>query len=602
MDTTNAKRSAAWWGLVALTLVGTWSWYRADAPAGAPATPAADLAALQATAPGADPDDILVDLRDDASDATVAAIERDLGIDLVLVSDQARDEQFYRAKVDPARQDALLAALGAHPAVEIAEPDAEMHVPPVEIVSFAEAGPSWEGFPDDPKYKFQWHLRQIGMPEAWKQQDGEGVVVAVLDTGVAYEQFGKYHLVEDLDGIPFEKPFDFVDNDAHANDGHGHGTHVTGTIAQRTHNGKGVAGVARAVKIMPLKVLGADGRGSVAGIADAIRYAADEGADVINMSLGGPFPSRIMKKAIEYAHAKGVVIVAAAGNESRSKVGYPAAYPGVIAVSATQYDESTTFYSNYGKDVDIAAPGGNTRVDQNGDGMPDGVLQNTIAIGDPTRSDYFGYMGTSMASPHVAGVAALVVAEGVTDPHEVERVLVETARRPAAKKYDRDRYGAGIVDAPAAIAKARAQAGDAQLASLAGGAARGGVALLLGLLIAGGVAAATRVRGVKLGPAYLGGVALATAGFAGLALLGLGANALVHSALIPLGLLSVGFGSPRLRAPLAGVAAGAAGWLAFAAASGLAVRWVPSLFGFDALWLALNALLCVGLARLAIRR
>ena len=164
---------------------------------------------------------------------------------------------------------------------------------------------------------------------------------------------------------------------------------------------------------MPLKVLGGNGSGSVAGIADAIRYAADHGAKVMNMSLGGAFPSRVLKKAVEYAHSKGVVVVCAAGNESRGKVGYPAAYPGAIAVSATRQDEAVTFYSNYGKDVDIAAPGGDVTDGRGNRNNPDGgVLQNTIVIGDPTKDGYFAFMGTSMASPHVAGVAATAIAPG----------------------------------------------------------------------------------------------------------------------------------------------------------------------------------------------
>jgi len=607
METTTSKRgrSPLVWLLLGLALLVLW-WFYQDEPdqrAQRAPLPTTDEPAVVG-APGADPDDILVDLRDDASDAQVAALERDLGIDLVLVSDESRDERFYRAHVDAAREGAILADLAHRPVVELAEPDSEMRIPAGEEAYAAPAADVLDaGYPNDPKYKYQWHLRQIGMPEAWKLEDGEGVIVAVLDTGVAYENYQRYHEVEDLEGVPYVDPFDFVDNDRHANDEHGHGTHVAGTIAQRTHNGKGVAGVARAVTIMPLKVLDAGGRGSVGGIADAIRYAADHGAKVINMSLGGPFPSRALKKACEYAHDQGVTIIAAAGNDGRGKVGYPAGYPGVVAVAATQFDESTTFYSNYGKDVDIAAPGGNTRVDQNGDGMPDGVLQNTIAIGDPTKSDYFTFMGTSMASPHAAGVAALVVAAGVTDPDQVEKVLEETARQPAAQKYDRDRYGAGIIDAPAAIRKARGEAAMVKTAALEERGGRGLVALMLGLLVAGAVASSTRERGVLLGRGYLAGVAAAVGGFTLLALFGFGADhALVQSALPPLVALALGFGSRKLRAPLAGAAAGAAGWLLLGMVAGTELRWLPSLFGFASVWLALNALACIGLAKVAIRR
>jgi serine protease len=592
------------WLFVLVAIVALWWYFRGDAQKDH--TRAIDADAIA----DMDPDDILVDLKDGASPD---AIEKTYGIDLVLVDNSgiAEKTSLYRAHVDPAQRDALLAELSKRSDVEIAEPDAELSLIPQPDFVMPEAEPTSPGFPNDPQYKYQWHMNQIGMPEAWKLADGNGVIVAVLDTGVGYGNKGKFHVLEDLEGITFVKPYNFVANNKDAYDDHAHGSHVTGTIAQVTNNGKGVTGVARNVRIMPLKVLSAGGSGSVGGIADAIRYAADNGAKVINMSLGGAFPSKVLKKAVEYAHAKGVTVVCAAGNDGRSKVGYPAAYPGSIAVSATQYDEDLTFYSNYGKDIDIAAPGGNTRVDQNGDGMMDGVLQNTIAVGDPTKEGYFGFMGTSMASPHVAGVAALVVGEGVTDPNAVEKVLKESARKPGnGKKYSADRYGAGIVDAPAAVKKARSQ--------------KGGLQFALGLLIAGAVAASARRKGlgVKVGWSYLAGVVVGASGLFFLPLVApelsslpgvytlthglpswdmslLGptghGNMLFFSALIPLALLAVGYGFPKARAPLAGLAVGIAAHLAVFAV-------VPAVFGIGTLWLVANAIICVGIARLALRR
>jgi serine protease len=607
------------WVLVLVAVVVLW-WFTRPPRDERIATPEPD--ALSASAEAlldVDPDDILLDLRDDVTGEVVAEIERAHGLDLELVSDQSRDERLYRAHVEPTRQAALIAALGRHPAVEIVEPDAFVQLSPIEpAAAIADTDIDWADYPNDPMYKFQWHMRQIGMPEAWKIADGDGVIVAVIDTGVAHASAGRFSVVPDLDGVPFVKPYNFVGNNDQAHDDHGHGTHVAGTIAQLTHNGIGVAGIGRKVKIMPLKVLSASGSGSVAAIADAIHYAADNGAKVINMSLGGRFPSHVLKKAVAYAHDKGVVVVCAAGNDGRGKVSYPAAYPGSFAVAATQFDETTTFYSNWGKEIDIAAPGGNTRVDQNNDGMPDGVVQNTIAIGDPTRNDYFPYMGTSMASPHIAGVAALVVGEGVTEPAAVEQILQETARKPAdGAKYEQTRYGAGIVDAPAAVRKARG--------------ANGAWQFLLGLLIAGGVASSVRRRGllaVALGPSYLVGVMMGASGLFFLPYLGasiealpLGdlltrglpswdlaifgpaghGNAVFFSALIPLALITGLYGVRRLRAPLAGLAAGVAGHLLFHTIVRLIdIQYVPNMF--DEMWLAINALACTGLGYLVLRR
>ena len=606
------------WLLVIVAIVVIWWYFRGNPDRGATAAEISTDRSAQLA--GTDPDDILVDLKDDATAGDRAALEQDLGIQLALVDATAESTQLYRAHVDPARRDAIVAALEQRAEVEIAEPDSEISLSPGEAELRAPLEePAQPGFPNDPLYIKQWHLRQIGMPAAWKLADGNGVIVAVLDTGVAYEDYKTFTLLPDLKGLEFVKPYDFVGNTKHANDDHGHGSHVTGTIAQMTNNGIGVAGVARNVKIMPLKVLSGSGSGSVAGIADAIRYAADNGAKVMNMSLGGAFPSKVLAKAVAYAHKKGVVVVCAAGNESRNRVGYPAAYPGAIAVSATQDDEAVTFYSNYGKDIDIAAPGGNTR-DKNGgrENTDGGVLQNTIEIGNPTKNGYYAFMGTSMASPHVAGVAALIVGEGVTDPDAVEKILKDSARKPTNQTYTSDKYGAGIMDAPAAILKARSATGGWQLA--------------LGLVMAGAVAASARRRGlgVKLGPSYLVGMVVGASGLFFLPYLApslssepvihalthglpswdmslLGAtshgHALFFSALVPLGLLAVGYGVPRARVPLAGLAVGVAAHLAFfAVVPMITVSYMPSVFGLGSIWLAVNAVVCLGLARLALRR
>ncbi|MEM7676310.1 MAG: S8 family serine peptidase, partial [Myxococcota bacterium] len=239
---------------------------------------------------------ILVDLQDDASGADELALERLIGgYDLRLNSVHADDERMFIADV-PAHQAAeIIARLRKDPRVEIAEPNAIYSlIEPTEL-SFDTSKKDKvqkaddidaQLAPNDPLWSRQWSFRMVNAAKAWGTSQGEGVVVAVIDTGVAYENYKGFQRVEDLGGTAFVPGYDFVRDTEHPNDDHGHGTHVAGTIAQTTNNGLGVAGIAPKAKIMPLKVLSRRGSGTAADIADAIRFAADEGAQVINMSLG----------------------------------------------------------------------------------------------------------------------------------------------------------------------------------------------------------------------------------------------------------------------------------------------------------------------------
>jgi serine protease len=534
--------------------------------------------------------EVVVDFRDDESHAKIAELGKQLGVVFSPASDYVDTDEIYTAETgDPA---ALIQTLRANPDVEAADFEAIYRLPEDSLAEDTmnagdDIGPDHKDFPNDPKYKLQWHLQQIHAKETWKSAQGEGVIVAVIDTGVAK--------VPDLANTQIVPGYNFVNNTADATDDHGHGTHVAGTIAQSTHNGVGVAGVAFGAKIMPIKVLSARGSGSVSGIAEGIRWAADHGAKVINMSLGGPMASSVLSKAVKYAHDKGVTVVCAAGNDGRGKVSYPAAYPHAIAVASTQFDETTTFYSNWGKEIDIAAPGGNTRVDQNGDGFPDGVLQNTIVPGDTSRNDYLWFMGTSMASPHVAGVAALIVGSGVTDPDAVEKVLKDTARAPKVKpKDDANRYGAGIVDAQAAVKKAQLDFGGTELGIAA---ILGGLLLFLsrkramGLGVGGWAALALSSSGLFFLNGLPGANVFAN-GFPAMDMIfGAAAhgNLLFYSAFFPVLATVLLYGKPRLRGILAGFAVGVGAHLLFHAFFRTTdVKLVPDML--DSSWLVLNAL------------
>ncbi len=396
---------------------------------------------------------MLVDLADDLSASERDAVLAELPAGFALNSAWSADEGLYRGVLSADAARSLAARLAGDDRIEFVEPDTVVALDEPGAIEVSADVPENAAFPNDPLYIAQWHFDQIDVEGAWTRSRGAGTVVAVIDTGVAWADSadGRYPQVRDLSGTAFVPGYDFVDDDDAPHDGHGHGTHVAGTIAQTTDNGYGVAGIAPAASIMPIRVLDDQGRGRTGDIADAIRYAADKGADIINMSLGGPLPSRVMMDAINYAHSRGVTVIAASGNNGSSIPSFPAAYPNVIAVGATQFDGSTTFYSNYGRHLDIAAPGGNTRVDQNNDGRPDGVLQETLKAGAPSQHEFALYMGTSMASPHAAGVAALVHSMGITHPDRIEEVLRATADDEVAT-FDPLKYGAGIVDAAAATA------------------------------------------------------------------------------------------------------------------------------------------------------
>lgn len=277
--------------------------------------------------------------------------------------------------------------------------------------------------PNDTYFSNQWHLAQIEAPAAWDITHGSSdVIVAIVDTGV---DFGHADLRNKL--VP---GFDFVNYDNDARDDHGHGTHVAGIAAAITGNGSGVAGVCWACTIMPVKALSKSGSGSHWAIANSAIWAADNGADVINMSLGGPYQSDTLKDAMDYAWEKGVVLVAAAGNSGNSTPNYPAAYDPVISVAATDQADRRASFSNYGNWVSVSAPGVQ--------------IFSTVYGGD-----YQAWNGTSMASPVVAGLAGLVVSQDPLRPPADVRAAIEANTDPVGSGL-----GTGRVNARRALSAA----------------------------------------------------------------------------------------------------------------------------------------------------
>ena len=621
-STTTPLAATALFGLSCLL-----AWQHRDTDEGLRAADIDAATIAQELDAGQDGRQLLVDLvePDDGeggSEAELRGLIASLGLEAEPAGFYSEGEHLWRVFGEPEQLAALALELADNPLVEGVEADLTYSLPADALVALDDgfmdesstdedadiAKPTRPRFkPNDPMYPLQWHLDAINAPEAWMHTRGRGAVVAVIDTGVAYKDMRWKNIdakaVPDLAGVEMVDAKTFVDNSMPDGlDDHAHGTHVAGTIAQATDNGVGVAGVAHQAKIMPLKVLAGDGRGSVAAIANAIRWAADHDADVINMSLGGPLPSKVMAKAVEYAHKKGVTVVCAAGNEKRSKVSYPAAYEYSVAVAATDWEGKRSFYSNWGKDLDVSAPGGDTRADKNGDGHPDGVLQNTIRIQDPAHNDYLWFQGTSMAAPHAAGVAALIVSQGVSNPAEVERIMKATARHPNGKKWD-DQYGAGLLDAEQAVITAKSTYQGERL----------GFAGLLGLLgMSGlglaGIGASAMTRGsLARRSAIAGGGLVVGAGLAlgaiGMPLaymfgVGMAGSGLLLSALIPVFAILTLMQIKPLRGFLIGLSLGWAALLAHGAVVlPTLIEGIPGGAGWDRLWLAANAIACVWLAR-----
>jgi serine protease len=348
-------------------------------------------------------------------------------------------------------------------------------------------------YPDDPGVsrtrrgweRMQWNMlggTGVDAPQAWfnlladRRAGGNGVVVAVLDTGVAYRDWGRFRISPDFRGTRFVAPYDFVLHNRYPLDRSGHGTFVAGVIGERTNNGVGLTGLAYGSSIMPVRVLNQSGEGAESTIADGIRYAVTHGARVINMSLEF-VPSRVRSasqiplivQAVQFALRHRVVVVAAAGNDNASQVAFPARIPGVVSVGATTRDGCEASYSNSGPGLDLVAPGGGDDAVVASDPAchPDRLLPPVfqLTLSDPPfdglsgNFDRFGYpglyVGTSMAAPEVAGAAALVIASHVLGPDpmpaQVLRRLERTATPlPVGATVPNLRYGYGLVDAGAA--------------------------------------------------------------------------------------------------------------------------------------------------------
>jgi len=377
-------------------------------------------ATLAATQPAPSDDrtgDIIVRFHDDATLLDVAGALDASATDAIKTTSLPDV-----ALVQPAPGDSIddaIAALESDPSVLYAEPDYRVTI---------------DAVPNDTSYGSQWHYPKIGLPAAWDVTTGSAaVIVAVIDTGVELTD-------AELDSkitTGANAGYDFVNDDTDPTDDHGHGTHVAGTIAAETNNATGVAGVCWSCKIMAIKALDSTGSGSMLDVAAGIDWARTHGAKVVNLSLGSLSSGVTLQNAVTNAYNAGVVVVGAAGNNagdadtSDDTVMYPGAYSNAIAVGATDSSDARASFSNYGPELDVMAPGVS-------------ILSTVMGGG------YQSWSGTSMATPHVAGAAALLASAGITDPATIRTRLTSTATDLGAAGFD-NLYGYGRINVDQAI-------------------------------------------------------------------------------------------------------------------------------------------------------
>lgn len=312
--------------------------------------------------------------------------------------------------------------------------------------------------PDDPLYPLQWPLHGLAMEAVHAITTGQGITVAILDSGIVPGPDGVANLAPGLDFIDGDE--DPTDADAIRTPNGSHGTHVAGVIAQATDNGIGGAGLAPGVTVLPIRVLGWDSeRKAVVGhsdrIAEAIIWAADHGAAVIHMSIASPTFSKVVADACDYAYDQGLTLVAAAGNGGHDDhIDFPAALASVIAVGATTLNHEVAPYSNRGGALELVAPGGSLMEDADGDGQLDGVGAETFIDG---HHDFLLVQGTSQAAAHVSAAAALLRSQGIHSPTDVRGLLQASALRPDDAGRN-DVYGFGELSIDGALALHQASA------------------------------------------------------------------------------------------------------------------------------------------------